>query len=557
MPSEPRRPVTGPRGVVSAGDPLAAAAAVRALRAGGNAVDGVLAAALVQCVVEFPWCGLGGDAFLLVDTPGGRPRAINGSGVAPAGIEAAVGGPGARAPRFGPLSVAVPGFVAAWWLAATTAGSLPPAVLAEAAVELAVDGFPADAGLVAAVGRLSARSARSGAVSAGGAGARAMFAAIPGLVAAAPGDVLRLPDLGATIAAVAADGPDAFYRGPVGARIADQLAARGGVLDRVDLAAHEASWTDPLTIDYRGRRVVTHPPVSLGAALLAELRVAEGFELAGYPLGGADLTDLLVRCKLAAFAELPHLGDTADVAEVVAALLSDERAASWRAAIRRDGRVPAGPVAAVGGGLDTTSVAVADSAGTTAVLIHSLFNEFGARELVGGTGVLLNDRLANLVVDPAVPNGLRAGRRPIHTLNAYLVQEDVRGRSVVTAAGATPGGRGQVQTNLQVLTHLIDFGLGAQDAVDRPRWLSGTPRTANPDDILYLEHGFDPETAAELRRRGHAVRVIPPAGAEHDLGPDLDADDLFGACTVVTRDPATGAVAAAADHRRRVHALGC
>jgi len=155
--------------------------------------------------------------------------------------------------------------------------------------------------------------------------------------------------------------------------------------------------------------------------------------------------------------------------------------------------------------------------------------------------VLLNDRLANLVVDPALPNGLKPGRRPLHTLNAYMVLEE--GRPVL--AGATPGGRGQVQTNFQVLANVLDFGLDLQSALDAPRWLSGTPRTPSPDDALLIENDFPPAVAPELRRLGHRVVVV-------DASEERASTDLFGGCTVVGRDPDSGVLQAAADRRRRV-----
>ncbi len=118
------------------------------------------------------------------------------------------------------------------------------------------------------------------------------------------------------------------------------------------------------------------------------------------------------------------------------------------------------------GAADGTSTVVADGRGNVVCSIQSLFNEWGSRELAADTGVLLNDRLADLAVDEHLPNGLRGGRRPLHTLNTYMVLED----GVPVLAGPTPRGRGQVQTNLQVLVNVLDFGMDVQGAVDTPRW---------------------------------------------------------------------------------------
>jgi len=119
-----RDPVVAAGGVVSAGDPLAASAAVRELANGGNAVDAALCASAVQSVVEMPWCGLGGDFFLMVYTPQDGVRALNGSGRAPARIGDLVRA-GQAVPRFGSSSIAVPGLPAAWEVAAQQYGSRP------------------------------------------------------------------------------------------------------------------------------------------------------------------------------------------------------------------------------------------------------------------------------------------------------------------------------------------------------------------------------------------------------------------------------------------------
>jgi gamma-glutamyltranspeptidase len=176
-------------------------------------------------------------------------------------------------------------------------------------------------------------------------------------------------------------------------------------------------------------------------------------------------------------------------------------------------------------------------------LIQSLFNEFGSRELDPETGVLLNDRLANLSLDETRPNGLRGGRRPLHTLNTYMVLED--GSPVL--AGATPGGRGQVQTNLQVLVNLLDFGMDVQTAVDQPRWISGLAYRGENDQTLYLEPSFSSATAEALRARGYSVQFGVEAGEQADP---------FGNCTVLARSPVDGTFQGAADLRRDAFAIG-
>ena len=176
-----------------------------------------------------------------------------------------------------------------------------------------------------------------------------------------------------------------------------------------------------------------------------------------------------------------------------------------------------------------------DGRGLMVTFIHSLFNEFGSRVVVPGTGIVLNDRLAKQPARVDRVDGSDRSRRPLHTLVGYHVAD--RGRRLV---GATPGGRGQVQTNFQVLRAIIDDGAAPQAAVDRPRWLSGAPRLPDADDLLFLEPGFPSGLAAELARRGHLIGADGAASG----------NDLFGSCTIAGRRTQPAESFAAADHRR-------
>jgi gamma-glutamyltranspeptidase / glutathione hydrolase len=528
--NEPRRGVTvGARGMVSAGHSLAAATALHVLQSGANAVDAGLAASAVQCVVEMPWCGLGGDTFWLIHTPADGVVAFNGSGVAPRGLHPGLIPTGRQVPRVGPLSVAVPGLVSTWEAIASRFASRPLADLLAPAIAYARDGFPVYPRLAHAIAKLTGRSSTLGTVIEDN--------------GRLTGELFRQPALAETLEAIAADGARAFYGGRIGASIVQHVHEGGGVLSLDDLAGQHVSAVAPIRVPYRGREVLTQPPVSLGCVLLQQLRILDGIALDGLQSGSPELIDLLVQCKQAAFTDAATLGDPDEQDNRLEWLLSEERAGWWRANIARHTRTPAHTPALAGAGSDTTSTVIADGQGGVVCLIQSLFNEWGARELVADCGVLLNDRLANLAVDEHVPNGLRGGRRPLHTLNTYIVLE----AGVPVLAGATPGGRGQVQTNLQVLVNVLDFGMDVQTAVDEPRWISGLPYRGENDQTLYLEPTFPPETAEALREMGHTVAL----GVE--LG---DRADPFGNCTVIARAPLNGTFQGAADMRRDAFAIG-
>ena len=537
------------RGAVAAGSPAATEAAADVLRRGGSAVDAAVAAAAVQCVAEFPWGGIGGDAFVLVREQSGRPTAadqadrlqshpasghklsgrvvaLNGGGAAPAGLEAAAES-GSKVPRFGPVSVAVPGFAEAICQAHARYGILPLTGLFAPAAELAQAGVELSGELGRAAEKIMPELEASSPLR------RCLEAAL-----ARSDQTLVLPALADTLTAVAANGHDTFYRGPTAESLVSFIRSRGGVLDLDDLAAHSSQWVEPITASYRGATVTVHPPVSLGCVALLELRLYERLGLEAADPGDPERIDAMVRCKHAALADaLAVLGDDPGAAKRAEHLLSDEHIETRvRGLLETPPEELTRPSVGPGDGADTTCVAVVDGRGQQAVIIHSLFNEFGSRELDPATGVLFNDRLGNQTVG-AGPGRVSGGRRPLHTLHAFIVESD--GAVVM---GATPGGRGQFQTNFQVIVNLTDGGMGLQTAIDAPRWLSGAPRRPGADLRLHLEPPLRPEAARALQNRGHDTVLTGPDDAE-----------LFGSVTAVGI-AAEGSPFAAADRRREATA---
>ena len=512
--------------MISAGCREAADAGAAVLASGGNAVDAAIAASAVQCVRELPWCGLGGDAFALVSGPESGLEALNGAGAVPRAL-ATASIPGGTLPRFGPLSISTPGLVDAWWRLWERHGSRPFASLVEPAATLAEDGFVLDDAFVRALDRVR------GAV--GGDDPFVMeFCDGNGTGA---GEGFRLPALARTLREIGDGGPSAFYRGRLASALVQTVDDLGGLLSAEDLAEHSCDFEPPITVRYGAAEVSVTPPVSMGWVLLQQLLLYE--RLGGRFIDGcADRIDLMVRCKHAAFTDLAELASWQEASDVMPVLSEDslDRWCSTIDAQRRSVLAPAGAPAPPAGasGSDTTCLSAVDSGGLMVTFIHSLFNEFGSRVVVPGTGIVLNDRLAKQPARVGRAGGSGRSRRPLHTLVGYHVRN-----GATRLVGATPGGRGQVQTNFQVLRAIIDDGAGPQAAVDAPRWLSGAPRLPDAGDLLFLEPGFPAGLDAELARRGHTVADETPADA-----------DLFGSCTIVGRcTQLTGSVAAA-DHRR-------
>jgi gamma-glutamyltranspeptidase/glutathione hydrolase len=255
---------------------LATAAGLHVLRQGGTAVDAAIATNAALGVVMPNGCGIGGDAFWLIwDAATGRQSALNGSGRAPAGADAAALRDAGldRLPRRGPLGITVPGAVRSWGEAHARHGRLSRDAVLAPAIELARGGFPAWDDFIAAVETTAAATVDV-------AGVRDGFHAVyrPHGRPWRPGELVRLPSLATTLETLADQGFDAFYEGDLGDRQGRGLAAAGSAITAADLAAHTVDWGEPIAIDYRGVRVTTHPPNSSGVVALQLLGILARFD---------------------------------------------------------------------------------------------------------------------------------------------------------------------------------------------------------------------------------------------------------------------------------------
>lgn len=446
------RPVlAGATGAVSAAHPLAVAAGLEMLAAGGTAVDATVAAQAVLCVVSPDACGLGGDMFCLVRTPDGRTTAVNGAGAAPLGMTEAAGDGGS--------SVTVPGIVAAWDEMAAQWGRLPLPTLLAPAIRLARGGVRVSPRLARALDEQRARLLRGG-------------AADWPLLAATPGQSVPQLELATVLDRIGKERGAAFYAGAVADAMAAAAQAHGGALCCADLAAHATPLGPPVRIDWRGHAVLAQPPMSQGILLAMALQAIERLG----PAADDRLDHVAIEATLAAFAFRDRVGEGE-------ALLHEPLAVDLGKASRRGG-----PRAY----LHTAGVAAADASGMVTASLASVFDDFGSGVFVPQGGFVLNNRAGGFT---GAPNEAAPGRRPVHTL-APMIIETGRG----PLGFATPGADGQVQTLLQVLLGAFATGDDLAQAVSRPRW-----RSENGRLLVEADH---PGVEA-LRAFGHDVCPLP------------------------------------------------
>ncbi len=558
------RPVVmGRNGMVCAGHPLAAQAGVSILQRGGNAFDAAIATAAALGVVEPLMSGIGGDGFIMAyRASDDRLRVCNGTGAAPyaATLERYRDG----IPMKGILSVSVPGLLNAWLDTHEAYGALPLSDALAPAIALAEDGFPVTHYLSAAIAGDSMLCQFPT--------SRAIFTRSDTGEPRRPGDILRQPNLARTLSTIAQQGRDAFYRGSIGEAIVRFSQEQGGLLTMDDLNDCSARWQEPISTDYGDYTVYEAPPNSSGHILLQELNVIRQYDMAGLGFGSAESIHLMVEAKKMAFADREAYVADPDYIDVpLAGMLSAEYASARAAGIdlqRAAREVAAGdpwryqserrPAAPAGVGRrgprseqeDTTCFVVADREGNAVCQLQSIQSGWGSSLVAGDTGILLNNRMTYWHLDPNHVDCLQPGKRVRHTMNPVMVFRRGQTAGGGNGTGArrlayvlgTPGADCQVQSNMQVIANLIDYGMTVQEAVEAPRWKhigdgteSTVPHTA--EDRLLMESRFSDAVMRQLRAMGHPVH-------------QLDAwDGVTGREMAIYIDPDTGALHGAADPR--------
>ena len=528
----PARLVRGKRGAVASPHYLASEAGLGILRAGGNAIDAAIATNAALAVVASHSCGLGGDAFWLI-WDGSTIHALNGSGRSPraATIEAAHAAGLAEMPVHGPWTVTVPGAIRSWGDAHARFGRLKWADLLAPAIDLA-DGFPATDGWANSV-------ERSALVFGGDSDWAKTFRHLGR--AWRIGEIVRLPNLARTLRILAEEGPDAAYTGILARQATGYLESAGSPLRAADFSAHTSTWTDPISIDYRGYTSVSFPPNSCGPIALEMLGMLRHFDpTPGDQTRWVHLGLEIARQGLAdrdAYVTDPEHMDDGDLDH----LLDADRLARLAANIELHHAGPV-PQAALAGG-DTIFLATGDGEGNLVSLIESNYMGFGSGLVDPATGISYQNRGAFCRLDPDHPNALAPSKRTMHTLTPGMLLRD--GRPWI--AHGSMGGEIQPQVFMQIVSAIVDGQADIATALAAPRWAAHSDRHMGPPETALLEGRFTRELARELERLGHRVAWAADfdSGLGHANAVELVSGDDGPATLAAATDPRTEGAALA------------
>lgn len=524
-----RAPVTADNGMVVSSQHLASDVGVDILRQGGNAVDAAVAVGYALAVTN-PCCGnIGGGGFATLHLADGRDVFLNFREKAPgASTEKmfldAQGEVVKDLSLKGYLAVAVPGTVMGLDTLLQKYGTLPRDKVMAPAIRLAEDGFvltQGDADILAASAKVLAEQPNVASIF------------LKDGKPFAAGDRLIQKNLAATLKAISASGPDAFYKGPIADQITAASAANGGILSKQDLASYGVTEDKPVRCNYRGYELISAPPPSSGGtAICMILNILEGYPLAEYGFNSSRTVHVMAEAMRHAFVDRNFLlGDPAFVTNPLDRLLSESYAAEIRAKID-PGKAAASkdvqPGIAPHEGTETTHYSIVDSRGNAVSVTYTINALFGAKVIAGDTGFFLNDEMDDFTVKPGVPNlfglvqgktnAIAPGKRPLSSMSPTIAVKD--GKTFMVFG--SPGGSRIISIGVQVFLNVVEHGMTIQEAVNAPRihhqWL--------PDQITVEPLALSADTQVNLEAMGHkivsqtvwgaaeAILIGPEAGAE-------------------------------------------
>jgi gamma-glutamyltranspeptidase / glutathione hydrolase len=500
------------------------------LQQGGSGVDAAVATAFALAVTHPAAGNIGGGGFMVIHPPAGKPVVIDYREIAPAAATPNMFKKG-QSPHQHRV-VGVPGTVRGLALAHQKYGKLPWQAVVQPAVALAEKGFELDAHHAESLNKILAASQDF-----------AEMKRVYGRADAMPwraGDRLVQPDLAATLRHIAEDGPDAFYRGPIAARIVAEMKAGSGLITAEDLAGYQAKERQPIHGRFRGHDVYgAAPPSSGGICLVEMLNVLETLDLKRHPRFSAAALHLMTEtmrrayCDRArylgdpAFTDIPRNLTTPDYAHKLAASIDLKRATASTTLAPDLLLAPEGD--------STTHFSVIDKDGLAVANTYTLEHSYGSRIVVRGAGFLLNNEMTDFNWFPGVtnqsgligtpPNVIAPGKRMLSSQTPTIIAKDGK---IVLVTGS-PGGRTIINTVLCVVLNVLEYGMPLQQAIDAPRlhhqWLPDEARLERADEMAPV--------VEQLRALGH--RVLP--GVRQG-----DAHSIWV-------NPATGGYVGAADRR--------
>ncbi|WP_346354035.1 gamma-glutamyltransferase [Azotosporobacter soli] len=528
------RPEKRTDGMVLSTQKIANEIGMKVLQDGGNAIDAAVAVGYALAVVHPVAGNLGGGGFAVIHLKSGEDAVLDFREMAPGKASRdmyldASGNPVPKASTDGYLAAGVPGTVAGMSALLQRYGTKSLKELIEPSIPYAENGFA-----------ISARQAETFVEHASRlkqyASSRSYFLKADGSTYK-EGELLIQKDLARTLRAIAAGGPDAFYKGEIADRIAADMAANGGIISKDDLAKYKAIWREPVRGDYRGYQIISmSPPSSGGTHIIQMLNTLEGYDLKAMGHNSSAAVNVIAEAMRRAYADRSEfMGDPDFVNVPVKGLTSKGYAAEIRAKIEQGKATPSSEVRPgnpqIHEGTNTTHYSVVDKQGNAVSVTYTINDYYGSAAAIAGAGFLLNNEMDDFSIKAGVPNlyGLVGGdanaiapyKRPLSSMSPTIVTKD--GQLVLVVG--SPGGSRIITTVLQVILNVIDFDMNIREAVDAPRihmqWL--------PDEIRIEKNGLNQDVINKLTEMGYKIAPKAPMGDVNAIMIDQQKHIMYGA----------------------------
>ena len=527
-------------GMVSSQQWIASQVGADVLSSGGNAVDAAIATGFALAVTHPTAGNIGGGGFMVIRFPNGQSTAIDFREKAPLASHPEMwldesGQYSSEVHHRSYKAVGVPGTVAGFDKANRLYGVAAWADLVQPAIDLAGEGFELSESLAGSIARFAGRSPYEATVSAftkGGA---------PYQV----GESWSQPDLARSLERIRDDRRDGFYQGETASLIAAEMRRGGGLITLEDLSRYQARERATIQGTYRGYDVISMPPPSSGGvAIVTMLNILEAYDLSGMGHNSAEYIHHLAEAMRRAYRDRAQFLADADFSDVPVQRLTSKEHATWlrrnidseRASISHPTDVEMPPESP-----ETTHYSVVDADGMAVSVTYTLESGYGSGIVVPGAGFLLNNEMGDFNAGPGLTNesGLigtaanlaRPQQRMLSSMSPSIVARD----GALVAVIGTPGGRTIINTTLQLILNMVDFGMSITEAVAAPRihhqWL--------PDRIRVESNGISAQIQSQLEQMGHIVQVGGRQGSANSIGVDLTTGERIGAPD--PRSPDSGA----------------
>ena len=497
-----KQPASGSRGMVVSNHPLASAAGMEMLAAGGNAIDAAIATLFVLTVVEPMMVGIIGGGMAHIRLADGSHRFIDGQSTVPLRVRPDTyrSKPGSAHDVFdtidnenltGPKAVAVPGSLKAWCETQQRFGTMSLADVMQPAIKHASCGFLVTPYLHECIVDGAPEMLRDKAIS-------AIY--LPNGSPLNVGDRVMQAEYAQTLTTIARDGEAALYRGPLGDILLDYMKAHGGFITREDLTSYKTVERAPIRGAYRGWEILGPPPPAASGVHIAQmLNILEGYDLAAMGFGTAETIHHLAEVLKIAFADRAAASGDPDFIKVpVEQLISKDYAGERRRAIDSSRAQRWGAGVAQLESAHTTHLTAADAMGNVVATTQTINNLFGAKFLIPGLGAIPNNYMNLYDPRPGHALSLKPGKRVTTSMSPVMALHDGR----LAYALGLPGGKRIFPSALQALINLIDHGMSLQEAVEAPRvWTEG--------NALEVELAVPEDVRSELRSMGHEVKAEP------------------------------------------------